>query len=86
MAPTTEETNAAVEAAKKQLADAEAAHAAATAESAEPRAPGVVVTDLLERIVDRMGNRPELEKLVKELKATAPKPEPAPEEQPPKAA
>ena len=62
MAPTTEETAASLEAAKTQLADAEAAHVAATKEAEENRTPEQAVTDLLTKIVAHFGNRPDMEK------------------------
>lgn len=57
--------------AQQKLANAEAAHAAAQAESATPRMPFVVVHDILTFIAGRFGNHPQLEKLLAELKAAA---------------
>lgn len=74
MAPTTEETGAAVAEAQAALDKAQAAHAESTAAAAEPRAPEAIVTHLFDKLVMRLGNRPELRKLVDELQtATAPK-------------
>jgi hypothetical protein len=76
------------DATSKKLADAQAALEAAQAEhdaaqeSAPPRAPGVVLADLLDELAMRTGHHPHFVKLVAEFKATLPKEEPAPEEQP----
>jgi hypothetical protein len=78
MAPTTEETSAKLDAAKASLAEAQAAHDAAEKEAQGPRAPAVIIDELLTSIVAHFGNRPEMEKLLKELKAAT-----APEEPPP---
>lgn len=73
MVPTTEETAAALDKAKADLAAAEAAHQDATTAAAGPRKPEVILTDLLDRLVLRLGNRPELRALVTELqKASVP--------------
>lgn len=55
--------------AQQQLATAEAAHAAAIGESAEPRPPMEVLGDILAWFVMRAGNHPVIEKLVGEFKA-----------------
>jgi hypothetical protein len=70
------DTAAALETAQKQLEAAQAADDAAKAAAAGPRAPSAIVTDLLTRIVDRLGNRPELAALIKELVAVNEPPQP----------
>lgn len=70
------DTAADLEAAKKNLEAAQTAHDKAEAEAAGPRKPEVVITDLLEAFVMRFGNRPEMRKLLTELKATTEPPPP----------
>jgi hypothetical protein len=65
------DTAADLEAAKKKLEAAQAAHDEAEKKAAGPREPETVVTDLLERIVMRLGNRPELRALLTELEQSA---------------
>jgi len=67
--PTTADTAAAVAAAQKSLEEATAAHTAAMAGAAEPRAAETVLVDLLEFFVSRAGNHPTAEALIKEFKA-----------------
>jgi hypothetical protein len=74
------DTAADVEAAKAKLADAEAAHAKAVEEAAENRKPPELIVDLLDAIVMRLGNRPEMRAMVASLKKQI-EPTPAPEEQ-----
>lgn len=68
---TPEDTAAAVEKAKADLAAAEAAHQQAQAD-APPREPSVILHDFMTRVAQRFGNHHELERLVTEFgKATA---------------
>lgn len=69
MAPSTEETDRRLAAAKTALADAEKAHAAATLEAEENRTPEQATTDLLTLIVEQLGNRPAMEKALKVITA-----------------
>lgn len=69
------DTAADLEAAKKNLEAAQSAHDEAERKAAGPRAPVVVLADLLDKIVMRLGNRPELRALVAEF---VPKEEPPP--------
>ena len=81
--PTEQDTAATLAQKQQELADAQAAHDKATAESAGPRAPDAIIADLLEAIVMHGGNHPHQRELLKELKAAeAPEPTPAPEDQP----
>jgi len=76
--PTVAELQAAADKAQRDL---EAAKKAAETEAkvkAEPRAPEVVISDLLGAIVMRLGNRPDLQLLLTELKAAAHIEEPPP--------
>lgn len=75
------DTAADLEAAKQKLADAEAAHAKALVEADENRSPEELVHDLLEAIVMRLGNRPEMRAMVLALEKHI-APTPAPEDQP----
>jgi hypothetical protein len=70
------DTAADLEAAKAQLATAEAAHAAALEESEANKSPEEIFIDLLEAIVMRLGNRPEMRAMVAALKPKAVKEEP----------
>jgi len=63
------DTAADLEAAKQQLADAETAHAAATAEAAANRTPDELVRVLFESIIMRLGNRPDMRATFEALKA-----------------
>ena len=75
------DTAADVEAAKQKLADAEAAHKKALIDADENRSPDQLLHDLFEAIVMRLGNRPEMEAMVKQI-ARHLEPTPAPEDQP----
>lgn len=68
MAPSAEETAAAVASAEEALATAKAEHAAAV-KDAPPRDPSLVIMDLLDEIVMRFGHHPRLTALLAELKA-----------------
>ena len=70
------DTAADLEAAKAQLATAEAAHAAALQESEANKSPEEIVTDILDAIVMRLGNRPDMRAMVAALKPKAPEKEP----------
>jgi hypothetical protein len=61
------DTAADLEAAKQKLADAEAAHAKAVQEAAENRTPPELMHDLFAAIVNRLGNRPDMEALLTAL-------------------
>src|ERR1700688_2793987 len=61
------DTAADVEAAKQKLADAEAAHKKALIDADENRSPDQLLHDLFEAIVMRLGNRPEMEAMVKQI-------------------
>jgi len=63
------ETQAALDQAQHDFEAAKAAHDAAVAASAGPRAPDVIIFDLLEAIVMHGGNHPKQRALLKELKA-----------------
>jgi hypothetical protein len=65
--PTPEETAAQLEAARKALADAEVAHAAAV-EAAPPRSFEEIIYDFFANLVMRTGHHPELQRLLDELK------------------
>jgi hypothetical protein len=67
MPPTTDETAAQLEAARQQLAAAEAAHTAAIAD-APPRNFEEIVYDFFAQLVMRSGNHPEMQRLLDELK------------------
>lgn len=71
MPPTTEETAAALDKARQDLAAAEAAHQDAEKAAAGPRRPEVVLIDLLDKLVLRLGNRPDLRALVTEMQKAA---------------
>jgi len=75
---TVAELQAEADKAQRNLKAAQDAAAAEAKVKAEPRAPQVVISDLLEAIVMRLGNRPELKLLLTELKAAAHIEEPAP--------
>jgi len=75
MAPTTEETAATLQSAAAAHAQAQAAHDAAVTASAGTRATELVLSDLLNGIVMRLGNRPDLRALAAEFKAATVKPE-----------
>jgi hypothetical protein len=79
MADHTVETAADLEAAKQKLADAEAAHTKALVDADENRSPEQLVHDLLEAIVMRLGNRPEMRHMVMALEKHM-EPAPAPED------
>jgi hypothetical protein len=70
------DTAADLEAAKQKLADAEAAHAKSLEESAANKTPEEIFTDLLEAIVMRLGNRPDMRAMLTALKPKAAKEEP----------
>lgn len=72
------DTAADLEAAKKNLADAEAAHADALAAAEADKRPEAIVTDLLDAIVMRLGNRPEMRAMVTALHKHTEPAEPAP--------
>lgn len=72
------DTAADLEAAKKNLADAEAAHADALAAAEADKSPEAIVTDLLDAIVMRLGNRPEMRAMVTALHKQTEPAEPAP--------
>jgi hypothetical protein len=74
------DTAADLEAAKQKLADAEAAHAKAVEEAAENRTPEQLVHDLFASIVARLGNRPDMEAMLKAIEKRL-EPTPAPEDQ-----
>lgn len=71
MAEQTAETAAALDAAKAALDAAQAKHDAAVTAAAGPRSQDAVAHDLFEAIVMRLGNRPELRALLKEMFAGA---------------
>jgi hypothetical protein len=73
------DTAADLEAAKKNLEAAQAKHDEAEKKAAGPRKPNVIIMDLFEAIVMRLGNRPEMRALLKELEPHVEPP--APEEQ-----
>jgi hypothetical protein len=77
------DTAADLEAAKKKLADAEAAHTKAVAEAAENRTSEQLLYDLFASIVARLGNRPDMEAMLTTLGKRI-EPAPAPEDQPTK--
>jgi len=68
MAKTLEQLQTDAKQAADALARAQAALDAEAKAAAEPRAPEVVLTDLLEQIAMRLGNRPELRVLIAEYK------------------
>lgn len=74
------DTAAYLEAAKKNLADAQAKHDAAVEEAVANKPLAEIFTDLLEAIVMRLGNRPDMRAMVVALKKQT---EPAPAEAPP---
>lgn len=63
------QTAQAVADAQAALATATAAHTAAVEATAAPRAPMIVLMELLGHFVSRFGNHPELEKLLLEFTA-----------------
>jgi hypothetical protein len=72
-----ERLQAAADKAQRDLLTAQADAAALAKAKATPRAPDVVITDLLALIVMRLGNRKDLQLLLAELRATTePEPEP----------
>ena len=74
MTTSTDDTAATLAQKTQELADAQAAHDKATAESAGPRAPDVIITDLLEAIVMHGGNHPHQRALLSEFKAATERP------------
>jgi hypothetical protein len=71
------DTAADLEAAKAKLAEAQAAHDVSVKEKLANKSPAEITTDLLDAIVMRLGNRPDMRAMVAALK---PKPE---KEEPP---
>jgi hypothetical protein len=67
--PTPNQTAQAVADAEAALVAANAAHAAAMAEAANPREPMTVIVEIIAHLVSRHGNHPDLEKLLHELEA-----------------
>ena len=62
------DTAAELEAAKQKLADAEKAHAEAVAAASENRSPDELLTDFMDLVTMRLGNRPEMRAIVAQLK------------------
>jgi hypothetical protein len=79
----TKDTAAAVEQKRKELEAAEAEHAAAQ-DDQPPREAPLILADILDYASERFGHHARFAKLVAEYKATLPKEEPAPEDQPSK--
>jgi len=75
------DTAAAVELKKQELAAAEAAHLEAQ-KDAPPRDPAIVLEAFMYEVTMRFGHPADLLRLLTEYRATLPKEEPAPEEQP----
>lgn len=72
------DTAADLETARKNLQAAQTAHDKAEAEGAGPRKADVILMDWFEAVTMRLGNRPELRKLLDELKAATEQPPPEP--------
>jgi septal ring factor EnvC (AmiA/AmiB activator) len=70
MDQTVEQLQAEADAAQRRLEAAKTADAALQKAKETPRAPDVVLADLLEAFAMRLGNRPELKLLITEYKAS----------------
>jgi hypothetical protein len=66
---TPEETASQLEAAQAALEKAQADHATALAKAEDSRAPELQMLDLLELMVMRFGNRPQMRALINRLRA-----------------